>query len=152
MSGQAFLFDANVWVGLAFAAHPNHALATAAYRAATPARPACFCRSTQQSALRLFSVPTLLRAYGVPGLTNRDALATLERFMASPTVAYRDEPSGMVPVWHGLAALPTASPQVWMDAYLAAFSIVGGLELVTFDRDFSQFAGLSATILTSATP
>lgn len=152
MSGPAYLFDANVWVGLAFVAHPNHAAATAAFRAATAARPACFCRSTQQTVLRLLSLPTLLGAYGVTGLSNRDALDTLERFMASPVVAYRDEPPGTVPVWHRLAALPTASPKVWMDAYLAAFAIAGGLEFVTFDTAFVQYAGLAPTILTGTKP
>lgn len=152
MSGPAFLFDANVWVGLAFAAHPNHPPATAAFRAATPARPACFCRSTQHTVLRLLSTPAVLSAYGVAALTNRDALSTLERFMASPAVCYPDEPPGTAPVWHRLAALPTASPKVWMDAYLAAFAIVGGLELVTFDKAFLQFGGFAPTILTLTTP
>jgi toxin-antitoxin system PIN domain toxin len=152
LNEPAYLFDANVWVGLAFAAHPNHVAATAAYRAATAARPACFCRSTQQSVLRLLSLPTLLRTYGVPGLSNRDALATLERFMASPSVAFRDEPPNIAAVWHPLAALPTASPKVWMDAYLAAFAILGDLQRVTFDQAFSQFAGLNVTILTAPHP
>jgi toxin-antitoxin system PIN domain toxin len=128
------------------------AAATAAYRAATAERPACFCRSTQQSVLRLLSLPALLHSYGVPGLSNQDALTTLDRFMASPTVAYRDEPARVVPLWHRLAALPTASPKVWMDAYLAAFAIAGGLELVTFDKGFSQFAGLTHTIVVPTTP
>lgn len=152
MSGPGYLFDANVWVGLAFAAHPNHVPATAVYRTTTAARPACFCRSTQQSTLRLLTIPTLLRAYGVPNLSNRDSLATLEQFAASPAVAYRGEPVGTVPVWHRLAALPTASPKVWMDAYPAAFAIAGGLELVTFDKGFARFAGLNATILAPARP
>jgi len=39
-----------------------------------------------------------------------------------------------------------------MDAYLAAFAIAGGLELVTFDQVFTNFAGLTPTILTAARP
>ncbi|HEY8667577.1 MAG TPA: hypothetical protein VIL86_12995 [Tepidisphaeraceae bacterium] len=136
MNAPGFLFDANIWVGLAFAAHPSHAKATTALRAATAERPAYFCRATQQSTLRLLSTPAILRVYGVPGLSNRDALATLDRFMASPSVAYREEPPGVVSIWHHLAALPSAAQ----------------LEMVTFDQGFSQFAGMSVTILAPATP
>src|SRR5258708_35154105 len=91
-SGSALLFDATVWVPLAFADHPHHRLAVAAYRSATAARPALFCRATQQTFLRLASTPAFLRLCNATGLTNRDALETLERFMASRSVAYREEP------------------------------------------------------------
>jgi predicted nucleic acid-binding protein len=36
---------------------------------------------------------------------------------------------------------------VWNDAYIAAFAIAGGCEIVTFDQGFKQFPGLSCTIL-----
>ena len=139
-----------MWVALAFDTHPNHRPAVAAFQSTAPARPAVFCRATQQTFLRLASQPAVHRLCNAVGLTNRDALAMLDDFMASPSVAYQDEPTGTVPVWHRLAALPSASPHVWMDAYLAAFAIAGGLELLTFDRGFSQFAGLTATILPAA--
>ena len=41
--------------------------------------------------------------------------------------------------WRRLASCETASPKVWMDAYLAAFAIAGGLRLVSLDRDFRSF-------------
>lgn len=72
--------------------------------------------------------------------------------MASPSVAYRDEPAGLVPLWHRLAALHSASPKVWMDAYLAAFASAGELQMVTLDQAFSQFAGVSVTILAPEAP
>jgi predicted nucleic acid-binding protein len=34
-----------------------------------------------------------------------------------------------------------------MDAYLAAFAITGGLELITFDKGFSKFGGLRYAVL-----
>lgn len=71
------------------------------------------------------------------GLTNRDALDSLNRFQSSPRVAFRTEPEGLVPLWHQLAVRPAASPRVWMDAYLAAFAIAAGLMLITLDRDFA---------------
>jgi predicted nucleic acid-binding protein len=78
-------------------------------------------------------------------MTNRDAWAALDALLALPQVVERDEPPGTAATWRQLAALDTASPKVWMDAYLAAFAICGGLRLVTLDSDFSRFVsqGLS---------
>ena len=49
------------------------------------------------------------------------------------------EPSGVRALWQRLAAIPSASPKVWMDAYLAAFAIRHDVEFVTLDRDFKKF-------------
>ena len=48
---------------------------------------------------------------------------------------------------YGWAALSgAASPKLWMDAYLAAFAIESGQQLVTTDTGFRQFKGLDATV------
>lgn len=143
------LFDTNVWIAAVFGAHPSHQQAQAALRQATPAAPAVFCRSTQQSFLRLASTPALLKAYGAEGLTNRDALAALEALQALPQVREQAEPPGIAALWHRLASCGTASPQVWMDAYLAAFAISSNLALTTLDHDFKtwQSHGLRLTLL-----
>jgi predicted nucleic acid-binding protein len=44
-----------------------------------------------------------------------------------------------VALWHRLAKRDTASPKVWMDAYLAAFAISSGLCFVTLDDDFKTY-------------
>jgi predicted nucleic acid-binding protein len=80
-------------------------------------------------------------------LTNQSALSALDDLMALSTVAYREEPVGLLPVWRRLGALPSASTKIWMDAYLAAFADAGQLELITFDRAFAQFAGINITIV-----
>lgn len=133
------LFDTNVWLAAIFPTHPFHARAQQALQQATPALPAVWCRSTQQSFLRLATTPTLLKAYGAEGMTNRDALVVLDTLQALPQVALREEPPGVFALWCQLAGADTASPKVWMDAYLAAFAIAGGLTLVTLDRDFRNF-------------
>lgn len=133
------LFDTSVWIAAVFTSHPLHRQAQQTLQAATPANPAVFCRSTEQSFLRLASTPTLLKAYGAEGLTNRDALLVLDALVALPQVCEREERPGTFGVWRSLACCDTASPKVWMDAYLAAFAIVGGLRLVTLDRDFQVF-------------
>lgn len=143
------LFDSSVWIAAIFTTHPFHRQAQTALREATPAAPAVFCRSTQQSVLRLASTPVLLKAYGAEGLTNRDALVALDALLALAQVCERDEPPGTVPLWHRLASRDTASPKVWMDAYLAAFAMGGALRFVTLDHDFKTYAaqGLDLVLL-----
>ena len=133
------LLDTNVWVAAIFPTHPFHAAARQILEQATSAAPAVFCRSTQQSFLRLASTPALLKAYGAEGLTNRDALLALGALQALNQVTERDEPPGALALWHRLASLDTASPKVWMNAYLSAFAIAAGLRMVSLDQDFRNF-------------
>ncbi len=143
------LFDTNVWLAAIFPTHPFHPTAQQALQQTTPAQPAVWCRSTQQSFLRLASTPALHKAYGAERMTNRDALVVLDALQALPQVALRDESPGVFSVWCQLAGADTASPKVWMDAYLAAFAIAGGLKLVSLDRDFKNFVpyGLDLVML-----
>lgn len=144
------LLDTNVWIAAIFALHPFHERARQVLQDATPADPAVFCRSTQQSFLRLASTPTLLKAYGAEGLTNRDALLALGGLLALPQVCEREEPPGVLPLWHRLASRDTASPKIWMDAYLSAFAIAARLRMVSLDLDFKNFVthGLDLVLIT----
>jgi uncharacterized protein len=150
LNDQAYLFDSNIWVALTFSAHPAHSIASSTFLTTTPLQKAHFCRSTEQSFLRLISTPAIMRVYGVPEMTNRLALELLARFQQTNNVGYQDEPPGVIQLWHRFADRPTASPKVWMDAYLAAFSIAAGLTLVTLDRDFQAYEshGLRWQLLT----
>ncbi|MBL8377618.1 MAG: PIN domain-containing protein [Burkholderiales bacterium] len=139
MSGT--LFDTNVWLAAFFRAHPGHKTAQRRLTEATAAVPAALCRQTQLSFLRLVSTPALLAAYDVAGFANKDAVAVLHAFTAMPNVRTFDEAPGTNESWLRLAAVNTASPKVWMDAYLAAFAITSGLALATFDTDFRNFVG-----------
>lgn len=134
-----YLFDTSAWLAATFEQHPFHSLARRALQQATPTEPALFCRATQQSYLRLVSTAALAKIYGAPPLTNRDAVAALDALQALPHVAWREEPPGVFGLWCALAALDSASPKVWMDAYLASFAIAGGLRMATLDRDFKNF-------------
>ena len=135
-----FLVDSSVWVAAAFPLHPHHLLALDELERATPGVPAVFCRATQQSFLRLISTPQVLRAYQPEMVTNRAARVAFERLCARPGIIILDEePAGTVSLWHQFAARDTASPKVWMDAYLAAFAIAGSLDFVTLDRDFLTY-------------
>jgi toxin-antitoxin system PIN domain toxin len=133
------LFDTNVWLAAVFPAHPFHSKAQHLLLQTSTAQPAVWCRATQQSFLRLATTPALLKAYGAESMTNRDALYALDAFQTLPQVTFHDEPPGLFALWRSLAGLPSASPKVWMDAYLAAFAIAGGLRMATLDADFKAF-------------
>lgn len=135
----ASLFDTSVWLAAIFEQHPFHGIARQALTQATAAKAAVFCRATQQSVLRLMSTAGLAKSYGEAPLTNRGALMTLDALQALPQVAWRDEPAGVFEKWRTFASLDSASPKVWMDAYLAAFAIQSGLQIVTLDKDFKNF-------------
>jgi len=143
----ASLFDANVWVAAVFLTHPFHREAQQALRGATSSDPAVFCRSTQQSFLRLISTATLLKIYGAEGLTNRDTVVALNALLALPQIVERAESAGVADLWLRLAARDTASPKVWMDAYLVAFAITGDLRLVTLDHDFQTYEAQGLDLL-----
>jgi len=66
-------------------------------------------------------------------------LETLGALLALRQVREWDEPPGTPALWHRLASHDTASPKVWMDAYLAAFAIRGGVRMITLDQDFRNF-------------
>lgn len=143
----AALFDTNVWLAALFTTHPFHAQAQQALQNASASAPAVWCRATEQSFLRLATTPALLTAYGAQGMNNRDALHALDALQALPQVSTLDEAPGTLALWRQLAARDTASPKVWMDAYLAAFAVAGGLRMVTLDRDFNQFAPQGLNLL-----
>ncbi len=133
------LLDSSVWVAAVFPQHPHHTQAQQELAVATPRTPAVFCRATQQSFLRLITTPQLLRAYAAEAMTNRSAWTTFDLLRSKRSITLQGEPPGTVALWQRLAARDTASPKVWMDAYLAAFAISGDLEFVTLDRDFQTY-------------
>ncbi|MBK6998659.1 MAG: PIN domain-containing protein [Rhodoferax sp.] len=144
---QASLFDTNVWLAAVFPKHLFHQIAQQELVQSTAAQPVVWCRATQQSFVRLASTASLHRAYDAQGLTNRSVLAVLDALQALPQVTWRDEPQGIFGLWRTLAALDSASPKVWMDAYLAAFAIAAGLRMVTLDRDFQTFVSHGLDLL-----
>ena len=144
------LYDANLWVALAFAAHPHHAIASRHFKARDSSQPTAFCRVTQQAFLRLVSTPLIQRTYASRIITNATAWSKCQDLLALPQILWLDEPEGFEILWHRLAAIPSASPKVWMDAYLAAFAIRHAVEFVTLDSDFKNFVkdGLKLKLLT----
>ncbi len=131
-----YLCDSNVFLALSVEQHVHHSLAAAWFGALTAADTASFCRATRISFLRLL---TQKIAVDFVPLTNREAWGALDQLMADEATGFEAEPHGLDLVWRQLADRDAASPKLWMDAYLAAFAITGGLRMVTLDKDFRNF-------------
>lgn len=131
------LLDINTWIALSLDAHPQHRPARLWYDQ-TPLQRGdlVFCRQTELGFLRLITQAAVMARCGVEPLSNTEAIEFLDSLCADPAVSREDEPPATRSLWLQLAQGPLPSPNVWMDAYLAAFAISLGAELVTFDRGF----------------
>jgi len=144
---NVILVDTNVWLALSLSKHDFHSAAQRWLSGQTLAGSVLFCRATQQSLLRLLTTEAVTRPYAIPPLTNAAAWDLYAAYLADRRIAWADEPAGVETRWHALAARNTSSAKLWMDAYLAAFAIAGGHQLVTTDQAFKQFKGLDAIVL-----
>ena len=146
-----FLYDANLWVALSFEHHARFTAACRDFGLRDSANPAAFCRVTQHAFLRLVTAPALQRGYGSRAISNAEAVGAYEGLKNLSQVVWLDEPDGLESLWLQLASVRSASPKIWTDAYLAAFAIGHGAELVSFDADFKTFEkdGLKLRLLSA---
>ena len=135
---QMSLCDQNVWLALVLPAHTHH-VAAKAWWDGLQAERALFCRSTQQGFLRLLTTEAVSAPYGLPARTQSQAWDIYHQIMSDPCAGFLPEPAGLEELWEKLSAQESASPKLWMDAYLAAMAIKSGCVLVTFDGGFRQF-------------
>lgn len=143
------LCDTNVWLALALSGHQHHDAARAWLDTIDEPGVIHFCRATQQSFLRLLTNRTVLGAYGIAALTNAEAWAAYAAFLEDDRIAVAaGEPDGLEAQWKAFALRQSPAPKVWMDAYLSAFALAGGFELVTTDADFRQYRGIALRLLT----
>lgn len=141
------LVDTSVWLAFAVSGHVFHSLGVAWFKGLGQDDEALFCRSTQQSFLRLLTTPAVMGAYGAAPLTNARAWDECQLWLTARQVSFVAEPPHIVDKWRTLSDRSSSSPKLWMDAYLAAFAIAGELQLVTFDAGFRQFEGLDLLLL-----
>ena len=142
------LWDSNVWLALALSKHVHHAAARNWFETVGKPREICFCRSTQQTFLRLLTNAAVFAPYGNLPLTNQQAWEAYEALLADYRIELRGgEPPGLEGQWTSFALRASASPKLWMDAYLAAFARAGGYRMVTTDVAFRQFPGLDVLVL-----
>ena len=139
--------DTNLWLALSLSKHTHHSAARAWLDRLDEPDNVCFCRSTQQSFLRLLTSADVMSLYGNRPLSNKGAWAAYDRFIADDRIVFQPEAPGLSAMWKTLAVRRTNSPKLWMDAYLAAFAIAGGAQLITIDNAFRQFPGLDVLVI-----
>lgn len=144
------LCDSNVWLALALSRHGHHAVAREWFDGMEAVSSVFFCRATQQTFLRLLTNAAVLGPYGNPPLTNQQAWEAYEALLADDRIAFRgEEPNGIEAQWKQFARRDSASPKLWMDAYLAAYALTCGYRMVTTDAAFKQFDGVDLELLKS---
>ena len=142
-----FLPDVNIWFALSRKEHQFH-LSAYDWISSVPAHDRIhFNRSTQQSLLRLVTTSAIMHAYSAKPLTNTDAWTRQNAWYKDDRISFVDEPPQLEPKWRSFGAIGTASPKLWMDAYLAAFAIASNAQLVTTDKAFRQFKGLDLLVI-----
>jgi toxin-antitoxin system PIN domain toxin len=143
-----WLCDSNIWLALALSGHVHHQPVRDWLETVTAPASVAFCRATQQSFLRLLTNPAVLRPFGNPPLTNREAWTAYEALLSDYRIAFSEtEPPGLERQWRAFTVRDTASAKLWMDGYLAAYALVGGYGLVTTDLAFRQFRHLNLRLL-----
>ena len=138
------LVDANVWLAIAVDAHIHHAAAASWFDGQAEGTCA-FCRITQLALLRHLTNPKIMGAGNVQ--TQVEAWAAFDALAADPRVVYLEEPPGLTPVFKSLTQIPRPEHKRWTDAFLAAFAMRSGLEVVTFDADLTGLPGVSVRLL-----
>lgn len=76
-----------------------------------------------------------------------EAWEIMDSLLGDERTVIAAEPPELDDTWRRLTSGQTHSPQVWTDAYLAAFALAGNLEVVTFDHGFLQYPTLKLTLL-----
>ena len=143
-----WLCDVSVWLALALSGHFHHVAARDWLETLVEPAAVVFCRATQQAFLRLLTNAAVLAPYGNPPLTNAQAWRAYEALLNDDRIVLQaQEPAGLDRRWQEWATRETASPKLWMDAYLAAFALTGGYQLVTTDAAFQQFGGLDLVLI-----
>ena len=141
------LADTNVWLALALSKHLFNEAVRDWFDQQSHENPVAFCRSTQQSFLRLLTTEGVMRLYGIPPMTNATAWTVCDRMLSDRRTGFVEEPRTIGSIWKEYGICNSASPKLWMDAYLAAFATAGGHKLVTTDAGFRQFKPLDLILL-----
>ncbi len=80
-------------------------------------------------------------------LTVLGAWKTVDAYLEDSRFRIVAEPTGVEEQWRALSKGPSAGPNFWTDAYLAAFAAAAGCTLVTFDKAFRRHRGVKVQVL-----
>jgi len=133
-----FLPDVNVLFPLLVSRHAHREKALAWFEG-IEAGDAALCRITRLGVLRLLCTPQVMGPDVLRPEAAMEAFAMLE---SDERMVLVPEPEGLDVFLKSLVASRASSPNLWTDAYLAAFAQTSELRLVSFDRGFVKFSGL----------
>ena len=132
-----------MWLALVFSGHEHHATALEWFDELESG--SCgFCRMSQQGFLRLASNPKAMRS---DALTLPETWSVYDALLSDPKVTFVNEAPGVEAAWRALTGDENFSVKIWNDAFLAAFAKTAGLKMVTFDRGFKRYPGLTLLVL-----
>jgi toxin-antitoxin system PIN domain toxin len=123
--------DVNVWVALNYQRHVHHEAAQRWYERLPNSARLVFCRQTQLAFFRILTTTVVMER---DVLTQQACWQLYDRWAGTGQLVWADEPQNLETLLRTMTASETASPKMWIDAYLVAFVESANLTLVTFDR------------------
>jgi uncharacterized protein len=138
-----FLADVNVVFPLLVSRHQHREQALEWFDSIAAADVA-LTRLTRLGALRLLCSRAIM---GPDVLQPRQAWEAVEVMESDERMVLVQEPDGLDATLKRFVSGRSATPNLWSDAYLAAFAKVAGLRLVSFDRGFTKFRDLDFLLL-----
>jgi toxin-antitoxin system PIN domain toxin len=138
------LCDVNVLLALVYGRHQFHSQAVAWLDGMDTEAGIIVCRQTQLGLLRLLSTRAVMEE---DVLSPAQCWGVFDVMMADHRFAFMREPRDMEPHFRHAMRGRLSSPKLWQDAYLASFARAAGLQIVTFDAGFQQFAGVETNVL-----
>lgn len=132
-----FLPDVNVLFPLMVSRHAHRSAALEWFDGRNEGQVA-ICRLTKLGVLRLLCTPQIM---GADVLTPKAAIEAFGALEDDERIVFAAEPEGVDDVLKRFVARCATTPNLWSDAYLAAFAKQAGLKLVSFDRGFAKFPG-----------
>ncbi len=141
------LADAHVVFPLLLSRHP-HRQAALRWLEPIQAGEAGLCRLVQLTVLRLLCNRTVM---GPDVQRPTDAWRALRALQLDERFAFVPEPENLDVNLRAVIDGREATPNLWSDAYLAAFALSEGLNLVTFDGGMKSFPHVEVVLLAPTT-
>jgi toxin-antitoxin system PIN domain toxin len=137
------LADVNIWIALTANHHEHHKLVWSWYTG-LDRNGVGLPRLVQLSVGRLLSTRHVQGPYT---LSTREAWHLVQKLLDDERVVFLPEPAGVDRVMDSLLNYAVPTPKLLNDAYLAAFAICSGRQMVSMDKGFSEFRGLDLHLL-----
>lgn len=132
-----FLPDVNIWIALTSNRHVHHDRANEWLQSVQTDKIA-FCRVSEMGFLRLL---TNVHVMGKDVVTPIEAWRVYDEWRSDDRVIFLPESASFGEEWRRVGNQISGGPNIWTDAYLAAFAIDASATVVTFDRAFLSVGG-----------